>query len=405
MLKLKFKNEPYWLDLGMGVRVKVKPCTSSVFYEAKAFMNSKVSFPVWVLQYILDNEPLTTDKQVISTLIENYSYIANNNNAHVNKTDSDIALEIGKLCIKKPKAVNDLQSLFTKEKCTSGMIAYLDQFKDGELPRLANEIKDNHFYVNALRNKFDADAANWVWNKKTANQKIDEMIVEYKIIAESNKIMSSQNTNFAKALADWSEKCNYIRISYLTSIMYANNEYGAIQPIKELASISHQNGSLFHTDAVQAVGHVAIDVKDLNVDMLSSSAHKFNGPKGIGFLYIKRGLDISSLINGGSQEKGKRAGTENVASIVGMSTALKNNCNKLKENTRHILMLEEVLLRKLKESDLDFICNTNVNHIPGNISLSFKGISGETLMHRLDLKGIMVSTGSACDSAKIKHLT
>ena len=187
---------------------------------------------------------------------------------------------------------------------------------------------------------------------------------------------------------------------YLTSIMYANNEYGAIQPIKELASISHQNGSLFHTDAVQAVGHVAIDVKDLNVDMLSSSAHKFNGPKGIGFLYIKRGLDISSLINGGSQEKGKRAGTENVASIVGMSTALKNNCNKLKENTRHILMLEEVLLRKLKESDLDFICNTNVNHIPGNISLTFKGISGETLMHRLDLKGIMVSTGSACDSAK-----
>lgn len=115
---------------------------------------------------------------------------------------------------------------------------------------------------------------------------------------------------------------------------------------------------------------------------------------------VTRRLDISSLINGGSQEKGKRAGTENVASIVGMSTALKNNCNKLKENTRHILMLEEVLLRKLKESDLDFICNTNVNHIPGNISLSFKGISGETLMHRLDLKGIMVSTGSACDSAK-----
>lgn len=187
---------------------------------------------------------------------------------------------------------------------------------------------------------------------------------------------------------------------YLTSIMYANNEYGAIQPIKELASISHQNGSLFHTDAVQAVGHLAIDVKDLNVDMLSSSAHKFNGPKGIGFLYIKKGLDIPSLINGGSQEKGKRAGTENVASIVGMATALKNNCNKLEENTRHILDLEEVLLRKLKESDLDFICNTNVNHIPGNISLSFKGISGETLMHRLDLKGIMVSTGSACDSVK-----
>lgn len=193
---------------------------------------------------------------------------------------------------------------------------------------------------------------------------------------------------------------------YLTSVMYANNEYGAIQPIKELVAVSHQNGSLFHTDAVQAVGHVAIDVKDLNVDMLSSSAHKFNGPKGIGFLYIKKGLNIPSLINGGSQEKGKRAGTENVASIVGMSTALKNNCNKLKENTKHILMLEEVLLRKLKNGNLDFICNTTVNHIPGNISLSFKGISGETLMHRLDLKGIMISTGSACDSVKnqISHV-
>ena len=193
---------------------------------------------------------------------------------------------------------------------------------------------------------------------------------------------------------------------YLTSIMYANNEYGAIQPIKELASISHQNGSLFHTDAVQAVGHLAIDVKDLNVDMLSSSAHKFNGPKGIGFLYIKKGLDIPSLINGGSQEKGKRAGTENVASIVGMATALKNNCNKLEENTRHILDLEEVLLRKLKESDLDFICNTNVNHIPGNISLSFPGYSGEAILHRLDLMGICVSTGSACNSqeTQISHV-
>lgn len=187
---------------------------------------------------------------------------------------------------------------------------------------------------------------------------------------------------------------------YLTSIMYANNEYGAIQPIKELASITHQNGSLFHTDAVQAVGHVAIDVKDLDIDMLSSSAHKFNGPKGIGFFYTKKGLDIPALVNGGSQEKGKRAGTENVASIVGMAVALKNNCNKLNENTKYILMLEKKLLELLKESNLDFMCNTTVEHVPGNISLSFKGISGETLMHRLDLKGIMVSTGSACDSVR-----
>ena len=133
----------------------------------------------------------------------------------------------------------------------------------------------------------------------------------------------------------------------LVSVMFANNEIGTIEPIKALCEIAHQNGALFHTDAVQAVGHVQIDVKDLGVDMLSASAHKFNGPKGIGFLYIKRGTPVTPLLNGGAQENRLRAGTENVASSVGMAVALKNNCFKLAANTEHILKLEEALISAL----------------------------------------------------------
>lgn len=184
----------------------------------------------------------------------------------------------------------------------------------------------------------------------------------------------------------------------LVSIMTANNEIGTIQPIKELAKTAHGYGAFFHTDAVQAVGHIHIDVRDMDVDFLSASAHKFNGPKGVGFLYIKEGLSLNPLIDGGSQEKGIRAGTENVASIVGMSVALKNNLDHLEENMTHVLRLEEQMMNQLCESGLKFIRNGSKNHIPGNISLSFKGADGEKLLHRLDLRGICVSTGSACDS-------
>ena len=192
----------------------------------------------------------------------------------------------------------------------------------------------------------------------------------------------------------------------LVSIMFANNEIGTIEPIKELCEIAHRNGALFHTDAVQAVGHVQIDVKDLGVDMLSASAHKFNGPKGIGFLYIKKGTPICSYASGGAQEFGMRAGTENVASIVGMAVALKKNCDKLTDNIRHIENLESQLLDNLSSSGLDFVRNGSPYHIPGNISLSFKNANGEALLHRLDLMGVCVSTGAACDTVntQISHV-
>lgn len=190
----------------------------------------------------------------------------------------------------------------------------------------------------------------------------------------------------------------------LVSIMYANNEIGSIQPIKELCNIAHQNGALFHTDAVQMVGHIKIDVQELDIDLLTASAHKFNGPKGIGFLYVKSGTNITPYIDGGSQENLFRAGTENVASIVGMACALKNNCNHIDENFAYTKSLEVEFLKNI--SELDFIKNGGQHTLPGNISVSFKGKNGESLLHRLDLKGICVSTGSACNSSttQISHV-
>lgn len=192
----------------------------------------------------------------------------------------------------------------------------------------------------------------------------------------------------------------------LVSIMLANNEIGTIQPVRELAEIAHEHGCYFHTDAVQAVGHIPVNVQKLGVDMLSASAHKFNGPKGIGFLYIRKGTSIYPLINGGQQENGMRAGTENIASIVAMAAALKKSRSDMEMNTKRLLSLEQVFLDRLNSAGIDIIRNGSENHIPGNVSISFKGQSGEMLLHRLDLMGICVSTGSACDSkeTQISHV-
>lgn len=192
----------------------------------------------------------------------------------------------------------------------------------------------------------------------------------------------------------------------IISIMFANNEIGTIQPIRKLAEIAHEYGCLFHTDAVQAVGHVDINVHKLGVDMLSASAHKFNGPKGIGFLYLKKGIELNSYLDGGSQEKGLRAGTENVAFIVAMAVALEKNCKCINENQIYLKKLESILLEKLKLAKLDFVLNGSDNKIPGNISLSFANVGGEMLLHRMDLQGICISTGAACDSVntQISHV-
>lgn len=192
----------------------------------------------------------------------------------------------------------------------------------------------------------------------------------------------------------------------LVSVMYANNELGTVQPIKELCAVAHEHSALFHTDAVQAVGHIKIDVHDLGVDFLSASAHKFNGPKGIGFLYIRKGVDFPPYIDGGAQESAHRAGTENVASIVGMAAALKNNCDTLSDNQVHLRQLVKKILETLVANDVRFVRNGGSNILPGLLSLAFPGKEGESILHRMDLMGISISTGSACDSknTEISHV-
>lgn len=192
----------------------------------------------------------------------------------------------------------------------------------------------------------------------------------------------------------------------LVSIMFANNEIGTVQPVKDLCAVSHSHNAIFHTDAVQAVGHIPIDVKSLGVDMLSASAHKFNGPKGIGFVYIRSGVRITPYADGGAQEKMHRAGTENIAAIVGMATALKQNCEKINENATYVGNLETALLNRLIGHDIHFHINGGNHRLPGLLSLSFDGVSGESLLHCLDLMGICVSTGSACDgnSSSVSHV-
>ena len=194
--------------------------------------------------------------------------------------------------------------------------------------------------------------------------------------------------------------------TYLTSVMFANNEIGTVQPIKELCAVAHENGSLFHTDAVQAVGHIPVDVHDLGMDMLSASAHKFNGPKGVGFLYIRSGLKVMPYSDGGAQEFGLRAGTENVAGIVGMAVALKNNCDALEKNVRYVEGLESKFVSMLENSGIKYIRNGGKSRLPGLISLSFLDADGEAILHRLDLTGICISTGSACNSknTEISHV-
>lgn len=193
--------------------------------------------------------------------------------------------------------------------------------------------------------------------------------------------------------------------STLVSVMLANNEIGTIEPIEELASIAHEKGALFHTDAVQAVGHIPVDVQKLGVDMLSASAHKFNGPKGIGFLYSKNGL-LRPLHHGGAQEFGMRAGTENVAYIVAMAVALKANCEAMAANIQRITETENAFVSELNNTQINYIRNGLSKRIPGNVSISIKNADGEMLFHRLDLMGICVSTGSACDSvnAQVSHV-
>ena len=187
----------------------------------------------------------------------------------------------------------------------------------------------------------------------------------------------------------------------LVTVMYANNEIGTIQPIAEIGAVCREKGVLFHTDAVQAVGHLHINVKEQNIDMLSLSAHKFHGPKGVGVLYVKKGIPLTTLIEGGAQERGKRAGTENIPAIMGMAAALEEACAKIDENTVKLTALRDKLISGLSEIPHSALNGDYEHRLPSNVSFCFEGIEGESLLLLLDDKGICASSGSACTSGSL----
>ena len=187
----------------------------------------------------------------------------------------------------------------------------------------------------------------------------------------------------------------------LVSVMYANNEIGSILPIAEIGAVCRERGVLFHTDAVQAAGHLPIDVREQSIDLLSLSGHKFHGPKGVGALYARQGIPLTSLIEGGAQERGKRAGTENIPAIVGMAAALREACAHLDENAAKVSALRDRLIAGLAEIPHSALNGDPVDRLPGNVSFCFEGIEGESLLLLLDAAGICASSGSACTSGSL----
>lgn len=187
----------------------------------------------------------------------------------------------------------------------------------------------------------------------------------------------------------------------LVSVMYANNEIGSIQPIAEIGAVCKEKGVIFHTDAVQAVGHVHINVKEENIDMLSLSAHKFHGPKGVGLLYARKGVRLTNIIEGGAQERGKRAGTENIPGIVGMVAALKESNANIDANAEKVSALRDRLIEGLEKIPHSALNGDRTKRLPGNVSFCFEGIEGESLLLLLDAKGICASSGSACTSGSL----
>lgn len=187
----------------------------------------------------------------------------------------------------------------------------------------------------------------------------------------------------------------------LVTVMYANNEIGTVQPIAEIGAVCREKGVLFHTDAVQAAGHLAIDVKAQNIDMLSMSAHKFHGPKGIGALYCRKGIRLPNLIEGGAQERGRRAGTEAVYAVAGMAAALKEANDRMADNTAKVTALRDRLIDGLLKIDCSRLNGDRTQRLPGNVNVSFEGVEGESLLLYLDMKGISASSGSACTSGSL----
>lgn len=188
----------------------------------------------------------------------------------------------------------------------------------------------------------------------------------------------------------------------LVTVMFANNEIGSVLPIAEIGEVCRAHGALFHTDAVQAAGHIPVNVKKQNIDMLSLSAHKFHGPRGIGALYVKRGIELTSLMEGGGQERGKRPGTENLPAIMGMAAALKEECTLMEQNEAKVIAMRDRLIQGLSQIPYSILNGSREKRLPGNVNFCFEGVSGESLLLLLDSRGICASSGSACASGALE---
>lgn len=187
----------------------------------------------------------------------------------------------------------------------------------------------------------------------------------------------------------------------LVTVMFANNEIGSVLPIAEIGEVCRAHGVFFHTDAVQAAGHIPVNVKKQNIDMLSLSAHKFHGPRGIGALYVKRGIELTSLMEGGDQERGKRPGTENLPAIMGMAAALKEECTLMEQNEAKVIAMRDRLIQGLSQIPYSILNGSREKRLPGNVNFCFEGVSGESLLLLLDSRGICASSGSACASGAL----
>lgn len=187
----------------------------------------------------------------------------------------------------------------------------------------------------------------------------------------------------------------------LVTVMFANNEIGSVLPIAEIGEVCRAHGVLFHTDAVQAAGHIPVNVKKQNIDMLSLSAHKFHGPRGIGALYVKGGIELTSLMEGGGQERGKRPGTENLPAIMGMAAALKEECTLMEQNEAKVIAMRDRLIQGLSQIPYSILNGSREKRLPGNVNFCFEGVSGESLLLLLDSRGICASSGSACASGAL----
>ena len=259
-----------------------------------------------------------------------------------------------------------------------------------------------------------SESDNWAikgaaFNNRKKGKHIITTKIEHQAILDTCKYLERQGfevtyLNVDKdGLVDMEELKEAIREdTILISVMFANNEIGTIQPIKEIGQIAKENDVIFHTDAVQAIGHIEIDVNELNIDLLSLSAHKFYGPKGVGALYIRRGVRIDPLISGGGQESRKRGGTENVPAIVGMGKAIQLAYENLKEKNNYLIKLRDRLIEKI-EKNIDHVKlnGHRTKRLPGNVNISFEFIEGESLLLSLDMVGIAASSGSACTSGSL----